>query len=141
MPFRRIAAIGALALCLPAAAQADWNKPGPKGFTDADAVKVIAAADFTKSYFVQVHKTGNTKSTFAHVFYTDSDKVVWVLTAACHTHKKAPGVYTIPGNCYIPAWANWELKTPDSKAAIIAIEPDGGSISADGGRYPFKAPT
>ena len=109
-----------------------WNKSKcPAGGPDPfDPMTALNAAKFSSSYFVQDHDSGKTRSAYTFLY-----SPVWRIVVVGHIHWDSTGK-AVAGNCYIPGWEGWEVKTPAQHVAAIADLKPTGSFRDD--RYPVR---
>ncbi len=118
-----------------------WNancpNGGPVGFTNADAIAAVNAADFTQSVYVNTSaQTQATRQAFTYVPVVDNAGTAWTICVVGHIHiDPVTGAYTGPGNCYIPGWDAWAMQTPAAQAAAIIPLANGGAFPG-ANRYP-----
>ncbi|MER6703740.1 hypothetical protein [Streptomyces fumanus] len=106
----------------------------PADFTDDDALAAVKAADFTKSVFVNTSaKERKTRQAYTYVTVKG-----YRLCVVGHLHQQPDGSNPGSGNCFIPGWENWDVKTASDVVAVIAKLPDGGTW-LDDERYPHPA--
>lgn len=102
---------------------------GPMPF---DASAALAAADFTKSVFVNTSaKKGKTRQAYTWVVQGG-----YKVCVVGHIHVTTEGSGVAQGNSFICGWKDWDEKTSEAAMTVIAKLPDGGSFPAD--RYPQK---
>lgn len=106
-----------------------WDEDGPDKFDPEEALKM---ADFSQAVFVLTHESKNTRSAYAYVSING-----WRVCVVAHIHPKNDDKGYAPGNCFIPGWKDWSIRTPEDICKILHSSSDKGSFPG-AGRYPQK---
>lgn len=108
--------------------------PGPAGFTDADAQRLVEGANFAASVFAGLsEKEKETRQAYTYVEFDG-----WRLCVVGHIHVTWRGKLHKPGNSFIPGWQGWSLPTPLDQCKVIDALENGGTFPQDA-RYPTPA--
>lgn len=113
-----------------------WNKEKckwgePKDFSDEEAKKAVTNADYSQAVYVNTSsKEGKTRQ--AYTYYRFGGYRICVVGHIHVGNGKA-----MPGNCFIPGWEDWNMKTPSGVVKAIDALKDGGAFPG-GDRYPHK---
>ena len=110
-------------------AKCQWGVPLNFGVNEAQ--QAVQNADFTQAVYVELSAT--TQATVKAFTYHMVGNVR--ICVVGDIHPQGQGVPAAPGNCYIPGFQNWKMRTPQNQVQVIEALQVGGAFPGDD-RYP-----